>query len=159
MKKEYTASLKKAIKEAKNKAKESLREVETSNLFKIIPVKPIGINETYCEIIKYKFDKKTGKMQPYADRILTKKGKLFKVDSKKFIPECLLKVSKYIEVQIKYGFANDMQDVDGPTKSCLDILASQFNFNDNIVKKYSVEKEIVSKGKEYWSFKIINLGS
>ena len=150
-------SLKKAIKEAKQKLKDSLKEFEPQNLFKIIPVKPIGINETYCEIIKYKFDKKSGKMKPYADRVLTKKGKEFKVNSKKFIIPALLKSTKYIQISLKYGFSNDMQDVDGPTKSCLDILADQLNFNDNIVKKYNVEKEIVSKGNEYWSYKIENL--
>jgi Holliday junction resolvase RusA-like endonuclease len=106
---------------------------------KQIKVKPIGINEQY-----------KGK------RFLTDIGKKFKSDSAFFIPLAKLELEK-IKVVLEFGFSNSNQDIDGPVKSCLDILQKRLNFNDNIIYELAVKKQIVKKGEEFWSYEIIKL--
>lgn len=120
-----------------------------------INIKPVGINEQYTEVIRYVIT--NGKRVPIIKRILTKKGREFKEKSCYFIKKCYLPESNSIKIILHFGFSNRRQDVDGPIKSCIDILQHQMNFNDNIVTELEVKKFIVAKGNEYWSYELINL--
>lgn len=81
-------------------------------------------------------------------------------EKKKFVADCRLFLKPGsvpdgpLAVCFEFGLSNKGQDIDGPVKVCLDILQKLYNFNDNRVYDLRVKKVIVSKGKEYWSFKI-----
>lgn len=47
---------------------------------------------------------------------------------------------------------NTLSDIDNPTKLILDILQKRYGFNDKMIYELNLKKEIVKKGKEYFSF-------
>lgn len=57
-----------------------------------------------------------------------------------------------LKIDIEYGFSNTLSDIDNPTKLILDILQKRYGFNDKMIYELNLKKEIVKKGKEYFSF-------
>ena len=107
---------------------------------KVVKIKPIGINQQYK-----------------GRRFLTKEGSDFKKFSKLLIKKCKIESYEKLGVYLEFGFSNVSQDIDGPIKSCIDILQEQLGFNDKIIYDLQVKKRIVKKGMEYWSFSIYEL--
>lgn len=91
-------------------------------------------------------------------------GRRFKSPKyKAFEKECLLKLKKQalptppFQISFTFGFSNKASDVDNPTKSILDILCKKLMFNDKMVYRLIIDKVIVPKGKEFFSYKIESL--
>ena len=91
-------------------------------------------------------------------------GKRFKTpDYKRYERDCLLMLpnrhisENKLKISIEYGFSNKLSDLDNPTKCVLDILQKRYGFNDNQVYELTLNKIIVDKGKEYFSFLIEDL--
>lgn len=54
------------------------------------------------------------------------------------------------------GYSNLLSDIDNFIKPFQDILQKKYNFNDKMIYRMIVEKEIVEKGKEYITFELID---
>ena len=61
---------------------------------------------------------------------------------------------KPLIITLKFGFSSRLADWDNPIKPFQDILQKKYKFNDSLVYKAIVEKEIVKKGSEYIEFNI-----
>ena len=92
------------------------------------------------------------------------KGKRIKTtDYSKFEKSCLLILPIYeipkcdLELFIHYGFSSKGSDIDNPNKMVIDILSKKYGFNDNLIYRLIVTKEIVSKGNEFFEFSIKGL--
>lgn len=101
-----------------------------------VNVKPLSVNEAW-KGRRYKTDKYLAyetelfyKLKP----ITIPKGKL--------------------EINYTVGYSNKQSDIDNFLKSFTDILQKKYNFNDNLIYKLSVVKEIVKKGDEFIEFEI-----
>lgn len=88
-------------------------------------------------------------------------GRRFKTpEYKKFETDCLYLLPKMkvpegaLWVKLFFSFSNKLQDIDGPSKLCLDILCKKYGFDDRMVYRLDIHKTIVVKGKEKWSFEI-----
>jgi len=92
-------------------------------------------------------------------------GKRFKTnDYKRFEKEVLLLLpNNYkvplgaLKITLKWGFSSKLSDWDNPIKPFQDILQKKYNFDDRMVFKAIVEKEIVKKGNEYIEFNITKI--
>lgn len=92
-------------------------------------------------------------------------GKRFKTPKyKAYQKEILLKLPKIkkdltgkLQVNIIYGFSSKLSDIDNPCKLILDCLCKKYGFDDRQIYRLFQEKEIVKKGKEYFSFEINTL--
>jgi Holliday junction resolvase RusA-like endonuclease len=89
-------------------------------------------------------------------RFKTTEYKAFERDSLLMMPNLHIPENK-LKISIEYGFSNKMSDVDNPTKCILDILQKRYGFNDNMIYELNLKKNIVEKGKEYFSFLIETL--
>jgi len=84
-------------------------------------------------------------------------------DYSKFEKSCLLMLPMYeipkgdLELFIHYGFSSKGSDIDNPNKMVIDILSKKYGFNDNLIYRLIVTKEIVSKGNEFFEFSIKGL--
>ncbi len=102
-----------------------------------IDIKPISVNEAW-------------------------KGRRFKTDKyKSFRKRVLLHLRPMklpeegkLEIHLKYGFTTAGADIDNPTKMILDILSEKFRFNDNRIYRLIIDKDVVGKGNEYFSYSI-----
>jgi len=88
-------------------------------------------------------------------------GKRFKTpEYKRYEQELLLTLKKVkipkgkIEIQYTVGYSNKLSDIDNFIKPFQDVLQKKYNFNDNLIYKMIVEKEIVKKGEEFIEFNI-----
>ena len=92
------------------------------------------------------------------------KGRRYKTkDYNNFEKEMLFSLPNGLDVPkgklliiLIFGFSNKGADIDNPTKLVLDILSKKYKFNDNRVYSILLEKQIVKKGGEFISFKIIS---
>lgn len=55
---------------------------------------------------------------------------------------------------IEVGFSSKLNDIDNVIKPFCDILQKKYLFNDRMIYKLDVEKNIVKKGEEFISFEI-----
>jgi Holliday junction resolvase RusA-like endonuclease len=92
------------------------------------------------------------------------KGKRYKTnDYIKFEKNCLLLIpmqkigNKPLELIINYGFSSKGSDIDNPNKLIIDILSKKLCFNDNLIYKITITKEIVAKGKEFFEYTLSQL--
>ena len=60
-------------------------------------------------------------------------------------------------IEIVFGFSSKASDVDNCCKVLIDSIATHYGFNDKLIYKMIVEKEIVKKGQEYIKFKLYNV--
>jgi Endodeoxyribonuclease RusA. len=92
------------------------------------------------------------------------KGRRFRTDEYKryqnsllwLLPKIKLPPPPY-ELHFKFGFSSSASDWDNPIKPTQDILSKKYGFNDKLIRKATVETEIVPKGKEYIEFEIKTL--
>lgn len=101
-----------------------------------IKIKPISVNQCWQG---RRF--KTPKYKSYESELLYK------------LPNITLPEPPY-QVLYKFGFSSKLADWDNPIKPFQDILQKKYGFDDRDIFKATVEKEIVSKGKEYLIFDI-----
>lgn len=102
----------------------------------VLRVKPLSVNEAW-------------------------QGRRFKTEKyKSFEKLVLLSLQKMkipdgeLTVRFTFGFSNKASDLDNPVKPLMDCLQKKYGFNDSRVYKLIVEKQIVPKGKEFFSFTI-----
>ncbi len=101
-----------------------------------INIKPLSVNEAW-----------------QGQRFKTPKYKAYETHTLLLLPKIKLPPPPY-RLSIEFGLSNMMADWDNPVKPLQDILQKKYGFNDKHVLKASVEKVIVSKGKEYFKFNI-----
>ena len=82
----------------------------------------------------------------------------FKVQAAKMLPNIKLPKPPY-ELHYKFGFSSTASDIDNCLKSCTDSLAAKYGFNDRLIHRLVVDKEIVPKGKDYFEFTILHYGN
>ena len=69
-----------------------------------------------------------------------------------------LKVSNdKLELEITFGLSSRSADIDNPLKCFIDCLQKKYNFDDKMIYRLIVNKEITKKGKEYIEFEIKEL--
>jgi Holliday junction resolvase RusA-like endonuclease len=102
----------------------------------IVKIKPVSVNECW-----------QGK------RFKTKKYKSFEQQLLYILPAINLPPSPY-ELIYTFYFSNFCSDIDNPVKPITDILQKKYSFNDKDVLRLIVEKKIVKKGSEFFSFEI-----
>lgn len=89
------------------------------------------------------------------------RGRRFKTDNYKsfekelyyLLPKLKIPVGK-LKVFYKFGLSNKQADADNCIKQCQDILCKKYNFNDNKIYKWIIEKVITKKGEEFIEFNI-----
>ena len=59
-----------------------------------------------------------------------------------------------LEVEITFGLSNRAADIDNPLKCFIDCLQKKYDFDDKMIYKLVVHKDITKKGKEYINFEI-----
>jgi len=72
------------------------------------------------------------------------------------LPKKVVPKGKY-KVLYEFGFSSQASDIDNPIKLIGDILQKKYKFNDKDIYEMQILKKIVPKGKEYFSFEIINI--
>ena len=102
-----------------------------------INIKPLSVNEAW-KGKRYKTDK----YRMYQNTLLW------------LLPKMEMPQPPY-EVRFRFGFSNTLSDWDNPVKPTQDILSQKYGFNDKLIRKATVETEIVPKGKEYFEFEIV----
>lgn len=104
-----------------------------------IEIKPLSVNQAW-----------QGK------RYKTDQYKQYQKDLLFLLPKLTLPNPPY-QLEMEFGFSNAASDWDNPIKPLQDILQKKYNFNDKDVFKGIVTKKKVSKGKDYFKFKISQL--
>ena len=92
-------------------------------------------------------------------------GRRYKTDAyKKFERAFTLMLPRKIdlpeppfEIYLKWGFSNSASDFDNPIKTTIDVISKKYKFNDKLIKKGTIDTEMVEKGKEYIEFKLKHL--
>lgn len=102
-----------------------------------IDIKPLSVNEAW-KGKRYKTDK----YRMYQNTLLW------------LLPKMVMPEPPY-EIRFRFGFSNTLSDWDNPVKPTQDILSQKYGFNDKLIRKATVETEIVQKGKEYFEFEIV----
>ena len=59
-----------------------------------------------------------------------------------------------IDLTLSIGFSNVASDIDNAVKPFIDVLQKRYKFNDKYIFRLIVEKEMVTKGKEFIKFTI-----
>ena len=106
----------------------------------ILEIKPLSVNEANG-VNKKGHIVKTAKFHKYCRDL----GYILPMMK---VPEGKLKLS------IIWGFSNEASDNDNPVKIFQDCLQKKYGFNDKMIYKHDIEKEIVKKGKEFIRFKL-----
>ena len=86
-------------------------------------------------------------------------GRRFKTKAyDKYISDMLmllpkLKVStEKLELEITFGLSSRAADIDNPLKCFIDCLQKRYGFDDKMIYRLIVNKDITKKGKEYIEF-------
>jgi len=101
-----------------------------------INIKPLSVNDSW-----------KGK------RYRTDKYKQYCKDLGFLLPPLKLPEPPY-EVYLEWGFSSKGSDTGNPEKPTIDIIAKKYGFNDNLIYKEVLVKNIVPKGQEYIKFDI-----
>jgi Holliday junction resolvase RusA-like endonuclease len=104
-----------------------------------LPIKPLSVNEAW-----------------QGRRFKTKKYEKYISDVSNLLANIQLPPAPYC-LSITFGFSNVQSDIDNGLKPFIDCLQKKYNFNDKLIYKLIVTKEIVSKGNEFVSFDIYEL--
>ena len=109
-------------------------------MFKI-NIKPLSVNEAFQG---RRF--KTNKYKVYEEELLLKLPNFdFPVSNTKDTKLCLT---------MNVGFSNKNSDLSNSIKAFEDVLQKKYVFNDKMVFKIVMQKEIVKKGQEFIAFEI-----
>lgn len=101
-----------------------------------VSVKPLSVNEAY-----------TGR------RFATDSLKAFRKELGFALKPIQLPPPPYA-IHFVFGQSNPGADWDGGIKAAQDVIAKRYGFNDKLIRKGTVEIDLVEKGKEYISFNI-----
>ena len=102
----------------------------------ILNIKPLSVNEAWQG---RRF--KTPKYNKYIKDMLT------------ILPP--LKVSNdKLELEITFGLSSIAADIDNPLKCFIDCLQKKYGFDDKMIYRLIVNKDIVKRGKEYIEFNL-----
>jgi Holliday junction resolvase RusA-like endonuclease len=104
-----------------------------------LQIKPLSVNEVW-----------------QGRRFKTKKYDKYISDVCFILPNIELPPGPYCLV-ITFGFSNVQSDIDNGLKPFIDCLQKKYKFNDKLIYKLIVTKEIVSKGNEFVDFEIFEL--
>jgi len=113
---------------------------ELWELHMLCPVKPLSINAAYT--LKRK---KSAKYRKFEELMALE---LFGYE----IPPNRNVAEMRFKLDIQWGFATSLSDVDNPIKTLLDVLQRWFGFDDKQIMKIAATKVIVGRGREYLSF-------
>lgn len=106
-------------------------------MIKRINIKPLSQNEAYK-----------------GRKFKTKKYHVFEKGMMLLLPTIKVPKGK-LQINYKFGFSTSASDIDNSIKSTQDLLSRKYKFNDNLIYRIEVEKEIVKKGSEFIEFEII----
>ena len=103
-----------------------------------IRIKPLSINKAF-----------QGK------RFKTVDYKAYEFNLTKMLPNEFKAPEGKLELNIKVGYSSPLSDVDNMLKPFIDILQKKYNFDDKMIYKIVIEKELVSKWREYIDWNLI----
>ena len=106
-----------------------------------IKIKPLSINEAWQG---KRF--KTNKYNTYETKLLL------------LLPQFKLPKAPY-ELNIIFGLSSKLADIDNPVKCLIDVLQKKYNFNDKLIFKLLIIKQLTKKGDEFIKFNILNYSS
>lgn len=101
-----------------------------------IKIKPLSVNKAYR-----------------GRRFATNELKKYKTDLFRLLPKMVSPQGK-LKVKYVFGLSSKGSDGDNLIKAFQDCLAEAYEFNDNKIYKWEVEKVDVKKGEEYIDFEI-----
>lgn len=101
-----------------------------------VDIKPLSVNECW-----------QGK------RFKTPKYKAYEKHTLLLLPPLRLPPPPY-SIHFEFGLSSPLADWDNPVKPLQDILQKKYGFNDKDIVRAVVDKVKVSKGREYFKFKI-----
>ena len=101
--------------------------------------KPLSINEAY-----------TGR------RFKTDAYKSFTRDMLNLLPKKVDLPEPPYHIIFTFGLSSANADWDNSVKTCQDLIATKYKFNDKLIHKGTVEKILVPKGKEFAEFQILH---
>jgi Holliday junction resolvase RusA-like endonuclease len=104
-----------------------------------INIKPLSLNNAYATFKGH--------------RIPSRELKQFKCDMAYLLPNIVVPEGKLM-ITYLFGVSSKSVDADNLSKSATDSLAMRYNFNDNKVYKFILEKTDVKKGDEFIGFLI-----
>jgi Holliday junction resolvase RusA-like endonuclease len=87
-------------------------------------------------------------------RFKTPKYKKYEVDVLLLLPPNIKIPPGKLKMAFVVGYSNKLSDADNFLKNFLDILQKKYGFNDNLVYRIEITKEIVKKGEEFVEFNI-----
>tara|TARA_R110001632_G_scaffold218206_1_gene347297 strand:+ start:17 stop:346 length:330 start_codon:yes stop_codon:yes gene_type:complete len=105
----------------------------------IINIKPLSVNEAW-----------------QGRRFKTPKYNKYIKDMLLILPPLKVPADK-LELEITFGLSNRAADIDNPLKCFIDCLQKKYGFDDKMIYRLIVNKDIVKRGKEYIDFNIIEL--
>jgi Holliday junction resolvase RusA-like endonuclease len=73
------------------------------------------------------------------------------------LPKLDIDPKKKLSVSYIFGVSNKNCDGDNLIKCFQDVLALRYRFNDNMIFRWTVDKEIVPKGEEFVLFELKNI--
>jgi len=97
-----------------------------------IRIKPLSVNKAW-----------QGK------RFKTVDYKAYEFNLTKMLPNEFEAPKGKLELNIKVGYSSPLSDVDNMLKPFIDVLQKKYNFDDKNIFKIVIEKELVSKWREY----------
>ena len=86
-------------------------------------------------------------------RFRTDAYKKYQIDLGYLLPKLILPKPPF-HIYYKFGVSSKSSDYDNCIKPLQDIIAKKYKFNDKLIRKATIETEIVKKGKEYICFNI-----
>lgn len=89
-------------------------------------------------------------------RFATKELRQYKHDLFRLLPKMVLPKEK-LKVKYIFGLSSKGSDGDNLIKAFQDCLAEAYQFNDNKIYKWEIEKIDVTKGEEFIDFEISTL--
>jgi Holliday junction resolvase RusA-like endonuclease len=108
-------------------------------------VKPLSINAAYT--LKRK---KSAKYRKFEELMALELFE-YKIPDNRNVAEMRFKLD------ICWGFATSLSDVDNPIKTLLDVLQRWFGFDDKQIMNISATKKVVGRGKEYIGFTLTEI--
>ena len=102
----------------------------------LINIKPLSVNQAWK-----------------GRRFKTKAYDKYIKDMMSILPKLKTPVGK-IELEITFGLSSRAADIDNPLKCFIDCLQKKYKFDDKMIYRLIVNKEITKKGKEFILFNI-----
>ena len=105
-----------------------------------INIKPLSVNEAW-----------------QGRRFKTPKYNKYIKDMMLLLPSIKTNFDGKLELEITFGLSSVAADIDNPLKCFIDCLQKKYGFDDKMIYRLVVNKDIVKRGKEYIDFNIIKL--